>query len=371
MKSANRYDSFILLIFIFLVAWALVGLDYERLSDPFRDGKVRALVAAAGVGAVWALWRCNPFWAAFAGYAVASWIWFDFEAYGMIDVVMIISALVAGDVLACKFNRRPIAASIAILSLLEGLYGFVQLIGFEPYFDLHQIPGQPDFSMVPIGTFGHNTFLGLFVALGAIYWVQQAAEKRSWQLYLTAALSIFFTIICDSTMADVALAAGLLYLLWRASRLYAAIALGAIISIGLVAFSAGYGRDFFSFSGRMSVWPLAEAAWLEAPYFGNGPGSWIGQLARWGATKDQIGLTWGQVHADFLQVLVEYGLVGFLIVAAGLGAFFSQAKKQDPILGAWGLALCANALANFPFHFASFGLIAGWLVCSVHHYDKN
>jgi O-antigen ligase len=190
-------------------------------------------------------------------------------------------------------------------------------------------------------------------------------EKKWIQAFLCGAMMI----LVSSTMTVLSGLGAIGYLIWRKSPL-AAIWLSTFgFCIGLMVWAVNPAAEFFSFTGRLSVWPLAVKAWLTAPIFGNGPGSWQGKLVLWGATKENLGMVWDHVHNDFLQALVEQGAFGMVLILCGLIAYFWKAERVRPFYGACGVLLCIDALGNFPFHIAAFGLVAGWLATSVHRHN--
>lgn len=338
---------------IALVFAVLVIPDYGNLGDPFRDGAIRYSCYALSALIFIYLRKANPWLAAFAAWSFFRWVLDDFQSHGFLDCMMLIAVTVYGYEIN-KFGKNAFfGALIAYIALGQGIYALFQVYGIDPFLNM-----EPAFKNRAIGFMGHNTELGPMVALGAVYFFSKA---RKWE-FLVCMAAVFAS---DSTMTVLCFLAGCLYVIHRFSRKAAIWTASAGSVLGLAVFLFKPTLDFFSFTGRMTVWPLALKAWGRSPIIGNGPGGWLGHLYFWGATHDQIGMDWGQVHNDFMQVLVEQGMIGFLIVCFGLYFLMKRAAKTEPYMGAWVVLLCANALGNFPMHLASFGLIAGWLCVSI------
>jgi hypothetical protein len=105
----------------------------------------------------------------------------------------------------------------------------------------------------------------------------------------------------------------------------------------------------------------ALAIFREYPLLGSGLGT-FGDIFYRHEPAELGGVYWIYTHNDWLQLLAEAGLSGFLLGAAVLVAFFlgllrAWRRQRDPFardLGLGGLAALGAAiiysLANFPFH---------------------
>lgn len=70
-----------------------------------------------------------------------------------------------------------------------------------------------------------------------------------------------------------------------------------------------------SLGGRLAVWEAALAIWHDAPLFGVGPSGWhvvLNELAMQGVVNDYV-KDFSHPHNDYLTVLAQFGLVGFVI----------------------------------------------------------
>lgn len=336
----------------------LAGMDYGMIADPFRDGKLRYLLLAFALCQTMSMWKIHPCWALFAGWNSARWIVADFPAHGVIEVLAVPACALVG----AWWDRscRKVPHTIAVVALFQCAYGLLQMTGWDPYLSV-----EKDFVGKPIGTLGHYTMLGPFLAVGACFFAQRLGSWWHRAAFTFLCLGI---LLVDSTMSVLALGAGLGYTLWRRcpGTAYGCAAL-ALLAGGL-AFLAWPDAQFFSLTGRQIAWPHGLDAWLKAPFFGHGPGAWSAYLN--GPLNQATGMNWQQLHNDFLQLLVEHGVIGFGIVAVGLAMFFRKAQRLCPFYGSAAVVLCANALGNFPMHLACFGLVAGWLAVCVHTMEE-
>lgn len=341
-----------------LAVLVLVGMDYTVISDPFRDGKIRYLLIAFAVCQAMSMWKIHPAWALFAAWNSIRWITADFPAHGVVEVLAVPACALVG----AWWDRscRQVPKVIAAMALLQCVYGMVQMTGWDPFMSVEQA-----FVGKPIGTLGHYTMIGPFIALGAMYFLQRVRDWRMLALFVLMSMGVVLT---GSTMSILALGAGFLYTAWRKEP---ATAYG-VMALCLMAVGTAYlfrpDAEFFSLTGRQLAWPHGIDAWLAAPLFGHGPGAWSAYLN--GPLNQASGMSWPQLHNDFLQLLVEHGVIGFGIVAVGLAMFFRKAQRLCPFYGSAAVVLCTNALGNFPMHMACFGLVAGWLAVRVHTMEE-
>jgi len=107
---------------------------------------------------------------------------------------------------------------------------------------------------------------------------------------------------------------------------------------------------------KLLLYSFTNPAWWP---FGHGPRSMEKQVMRWATKIGAAKIPLGQVHADGLHMIYEYGL-------CGVAAIFILAVKVVPKLefgDAWSAAVVAGVilgLASIPFRPVSVGLI--WLV---------
>jgi hypothetical protein len=122
-------------------------------------------------------------------------------------------------------------------------------------------------------------------------------------------------------------------------------------------------QRFYSLTdkGRVQAYWGALSIWREFPWLGSGLGT-FGDLSYGFETGEFQAAHFIYTHSDWLQLLAETGLGGFLLMAAAGLVFLKKLvwkwrRRQDPFargLGLGGLAAlaagCTEALVEFPFH---------------------
>jgi hypothetical protein len=134
-------------------------------------------------------------------------------------------------------------------------------------------------------------------------------------------------------------------------------------------------------NGRFELWRAALKQWGLNPAFGTGSGSYLvyGRLYRSPSVQgDPV-----HVHSDYLEMLAEYGLIGFILalafisvhITSGLGVFFEILKRKvvpglHPasnelalLVGAIAAAasILFHSLVDFNFHLPANALVGAWL----------
>jgi O-antigen ligase len=85
--------------------------------------------------------------------------------------------------------------------------------------------------------------------------------------------------------------------------------------------------------GRWKIWNAGLKAFAQQPLAGYGPGVFKRAVDPWLLTKNQV------AHNSFLSVLVESGLVGFLLFFAMFFTVFLEVLKLPPLERRFGLVL--------------------------------
>ena len=118
----------------------------------------------------------------------------------------------------------------------------------------------------------------------------------------------------------------------------------------------GHPRD--SVTGRWRIWTLCWDSWLQDTWQARllGRGHFIfGKRAKWWHAQGLVQDIYNHAHQDGLQLLLEYGVVGVLAVAAWLALLSRGMAVGDP----WTAALAAGlvvAMNQFTLHLPHTGL---------------
>lgn len=108
-----------------------------------------------------------------------------------------------------------------------------------------------------------------------------------------------------------------------AGVVFAAMALGPRGALGRF---ASLGSGDVSVTARVELWRASLGAWLEAPIFGYGPAGWRSAFA-----PHEVGAHLYDsfhAHSEPVELGVELGAVGLLLIGGLIFAFFRAAKRQ-------------------------------------------
>lgn len=223
---------------------------------------------------------------------------------------------------------------------------------------------RPGFGFPPIifALFSGTALLGLFV-LRDRWWNTGAAARRGWRILpwfvATAAVAQAF-ILTLARGAALALAATALFAVrlkprgrdaqttaprrsWRTRLLAAALLLG-LIGLNAEPILDRLGQEWgavgamlsgeidysqaSSLSQRWHAQRFGIQAWLQRPWFGWGPGAGAALIARDGdpALRMEDGAPLVHLHNTYLEVLVEFGLVGLALWGAILVSLLGSVR---------------------------------------------
>jgi len=249
-------------------------------------------------------------------------------------------------------KSRPVLWAFVGSAVLQALYGFAQTQGIDPIFVRTTFQDQ----WLPVGTLGQQTLYGPFLAAacGAAIFLEP--------VLLVVLLPAALLTLSSMTFLSLCAVAGV-YVVHRAGLKIAAGCLALLIVLGAGAFFLFPSSFAFDDQGRFQIWRSALKLWSDRPFFGYGLGSYpvLAPLDQSVKLATEHGY-FIQAHNDYVQVLFETGLLGFLVV---LGAFFEVGRGIKRTFGtkegkAWTAvfaAIAANALGNFTFHVAPLALI--------------
>jgi O-antigen ligase len=149
--------------------------------------------------------------------------------------------------------------------------------------------------------------------------------------------------------------------LWVSGLLPIGIALGSFVK-----------EQWFHHISRYDAWPMFFKSWTSQanPLIGWGPGSfpYFGPNSQLQNNfmvevreKTIHGTWWQWAHNDWLQVLLEFGVIGLIL---SLIVYFSLLKKSfgRPAFFGGVVAFGVTMIANYPMHIAQGALLAWFLV---------
>lgn len=347
---------------IFVIAAALAGTSWLMVF-----GIVGTAVVAYGSGIVsiilWLVlrpdvqWRRLPWFAVgYVVWATASIIWSAYPEASVTTLLLLLSTTVQGMFVGSVLTWRELVRSIASalkwilgLSLLFELW--VSLIWGGPI-----MPGfgRPEHGVDPIemwsrdnlfdggriqGLFGNANPLAYVALLGIVVFALRIASRapRRGLLIAWIALSAFLFVRAASATATLA-AAGVVVvlataLLMRTSRrpggrtryylAYAVVAVGGLLALwlGRERLFALLGRSA-DLTGRERIWEAVGARAAERPLIGWGFASpWVPTDPFFDGWIVDHGVTVMQAHNMWLDVFLQLGVIGVVLMALTMLAF--------------------------------------------------
>ena len=108
--------------------------------------------------------------------------------------------------------------------------------------------------------------------------------------------------------------------------------------------------QYTNLSGRIEVWKTVGDTWRKKPLLGHGLG-----YMRFMRLVDKTKTTWSHAHNEYLQGLLELGLIGVGLVLWCLWdyfrVYFSMVKSNEAVcLASMMTGFLANSMFNFPMH---------------------
>lgn len=331
-------------------------VDYKKIADEFRDGKVRWL-ALSLVPVTFVTFRRHLSWAPayFGALAVFSFAINDYRQFSCFPLLLILGTLVMSCVLV-KQGEDFFARSLMIMGAFQAGIAILQTLGVHLIFT----PVLEKEYYNAVGLIGHATILGptLVAALCPALWRKH---------YLLSALIIAAILATKSSMTYASLVAVVLIYLWRARGVAWAFGGAALILAAAAAAYLLYPQgNAWRMTGRAVLWEYGWRAFMENPLWGFGPGSWMGIfLPRYKREFVQIFETqWPkQLHNDYMEFLIDYGILPALPLLVALGQFLRGFRPT------WTHAICVgllvNAGANFPLCLppTAMILVVAWAYC--------
>ena len=199
-------------------------------------------------------------------------------------------------------------------------------------------------------------FLGTYIAGGVILCFarlnRRGARGSDLLIFLVLASALVATFARSGWILA---AAGCLVLLWRRSRPLAvtAVAFFALAAATVTPLRERVldqiipGRAYNTIFLRTGIWQDAWRLWRASPVLGTGPGNFY-FLTSATAVREARADYIGSVHNNYLEVLVDSGLVGLVVflwwLSASLRALGRAERRMRLGLPAWGLGLAAAAL---------------------------
>ena len=280
-----------------------------------------------------------------------------------------------GDVRLLTRAAAIVGSIVGVIVVLQALgvdvLGFAQPQVGESRLRIYGTLGNPDFvagALLPIAVLIVGSPRRVeWIALLAI--VPALVVTRSFATLLSAAAVVVVLFARRSAPPPDPLPA----LAGRGSTL---IVLLGLLGIGLV------GRDLGqTIEGRRYLVSVSLPHVADAPVLGHGLGSTVLAWPTWELSfwkercadaacvaadpRGRFAALQDHVHSDFVEVLLERGLLGLLALLLALGAPLRAAWRNNPLLFAAMMTILTRALVDFPLHRpAELCLLAALAACA-------
>lgn len=222
---------------------------------------------------------------------------------------------------------------------------------------------------------------GSFLLLGVPLVVDWAADDQRNRFERAAAgvlgLWTFGMLFVVHSVAPVCIALG--QLLWlgltRRGGLLVLAAAGPVIAAGTLFWSLRTElSESFTLHGRLEIWRAALAVLQDHWLFGAGGGT-FGEVVQAYRTDTRFEV-WDHVHQDYLEALVDTGLVGALmwgVVAVALRPRRARDPKRSRWIDLGVIGVLLHALVEFPLEIPALagGVVALWAVRQALHEAKK
>ena len=292
---------------------------------------------------------------------------------------VILLYLLGGVVVGFPMGRSALAWTLVLVLCLHLGSAFMQAMGENGYGVVWLFTsGQRADGDVITGMYGYRGSFANFAAVGGVVSLSLGIWGRSkkWLrgiLILIGLLALVCVCLSQSRSAVMSLAVGvvtMLVLLWlsvanqeekirKRFRGVTAIAggLGLVLSVIAVvwvfqsrALKAEGADVAFDSDVRLAYWSMAVEQFVENPIFGAGSRSYSYECFHyWSPNIDTGEANPEFVHNEYLQLLADYGLIGFLIIVALLGGHLVygviQVRSLSARVSERGLGKGSDAMA--------------------------
>jgi hypothetical protein len=197
----------------------------------------------------------------------------------------------------------------------------------------------------PVGLFFNSEVFAEFAALVLVW----AVLRKQIGIAVMCAMPLA---LCESRVALLAAACGLLYAFGPRSKAKMAMCLVVLLSASAAMLFAFGLHKAGTADHRLVLWTATIYSWTQ---FGHGLG--------WFATTHPASEF---AHSDALQAIAELGIGGFALWLIPIFAFNS--RRGSNAERATFVAVCVEVAVSFPLHFPASGflaaMLAGYLACS-------
>lgn len=316
----------------------------------------------AGVFIVWWIWKYNKWLAMFVGWIIIR----RFLPPEQTRAIFTLSNVLMGSMVYLgiqhlKIDKKKLFEWICYASTLQIIVVFMQRFDIFMFWN-HSSTARLIGSGRVWGLFGNSNWSGCFIAMTLPIFLYMAKEKK-W--YLLGLLGIPALFIMKSQVAIVSGIIGVLFYLYfyfqkKIIRYKIHYLILGLLLVGVV--FALFNPIYFD-NPRFEVW---RRVWKFCLF--GGTVEWRCHFVQgWGlGSAYEIlpkicpiysGTAWYQVHNEPLQILLEYGLVGFILMCGLIISTLRKLNSKNLAIMACLIALLIDSLGFFPFRTAPLGFM--------------
>lgn len=309
-------------------------LAFRRISKPSKVPIV-LLCLTVYLGAT-VLWAIDPSKALQAYGAYLSYVFLfvviSFYSFSLNDMKLVLAATLFG-------------------ALLQSAYGDSLFLHGQEMAGTRLYIGYAAEHSIDPNAFATGLLVPIALTLVLFLRCRFGLVKLCW---LAASLTVFSGFLLSASRgAAVALLVMAVFLTWRTRHRIAFVAISAILLILMFASTIGQRfmqSDVGNADGRIEVWKVGIASLRQYWLTGAGIGNFGEAFSQYYLTTPHMWLAWDRVaHSVLIQGLVEYGVIGFVLLMALWYVLFRDlaAVADEGVFGDICIALRAGVLGLF------------------------
>jgi len=290
-----------------------------------------------------------------------------------------------------KPTPASLASALVSSGAAIGCIAIAQYLGLDPFRLIGwQAPASGSVRLNVYATLGNPNFVAAFLAcVLPLSWVLDGSRKRNRVLSGLAALLMIVGIVVTGSRAPII---GGICLVLCAGWLFPSISIrqrvmGLVILVLFAVLAAGLSgarpiRE--TLEGRLFIWQVAIGrASARTLALGDGPGAFAARYPKWetewaaSKPRDQARMRFlgyqEHAHNDWLEILVEQGIIGVVLLALILLGVWRMLRTRTPPLsplvmgGVAAVAVFVGiACVDFPFHRPAESFVFWTLLAIVH-----
>lgn len=253
-----------------------------------------------------------------------------------------------------------ILKTVCIVAIFQFLWMIMQCFNYDPIFYPITTTGAKASVRMPLaGWSGNPSVLGVFFACTSFLLLHYFKIKKVPILFFVILSSIFF--VKNATTAICFATGGLFYLLNRYRFKMKYILCCILIIVMLGSFFIYVKQPNFD---RLAIWKeILDLGIRVRPFVGRGI-NFFSHLY----IVDKTGTPWREAHNDYLQLILELGIIGFVLfmgfIMSRFKMFFEKTRSTKQIaLAACLVAYLTAGISLFPMHLAQLSFYAIVLLC--------